>query len=83
MILNARAAVQATCEKFYNHRYYLSPGQQKKFDPLEVIEEADEAVVFTNESKNFFDTSSEPPIKKLDQRSHISGTTNICYLQDE
>ena len=62
-IPKAKEAVQTTCETFYNHQYYLNPDERKKFEPLEVIEEADKKVNLTNESNNSFDTYSEPPSK--------------------
>ena len=77
-IPKARVAVQATCETFYNHQYYLSPNEQKKYASLEVIEEADEIVALTNESNKSFDTSSELPSKKARSKDSYNQKLQVC-----
>ena len=42
-VKKARLAVQATCKKLYNHRYYLTSQEQDKYEPkLQCIDEEDE-----------------------------------------
>ena len=40
----ARVAFQAACEKAYNHQYYLTADEQKKFEPMLTDEVNDEEV---------------------------------------
>ena len=74
----ARVAVQATCENFYNYRYYLSSGEQQKFEPLAVIEELDETITSIDENDDSLNTTSEPPNKKA--RSKNAYIQNYKYV---
>ena len=62
-IPKARVAVQATCEKLYKHKYYLSAEEQQKSEPLAVIEEVDESINLGDDSVK--DTDIEPECKKI------------------
>ena len=55
-VKKARLAVQATCKKLYNHRYYLTSQEQDKYEPklqciVEEDEETDENEVHAPKSK--------------------------------
>ena len=67
-----RLAVQATCDKFYGHRYYLSTEEQQKYEPqLSTITEA--------ENEDIVSDDADEPVSKR-PRTASEYQTNYRYV---